>query len=161
MNVRSFVWATDLNGDGSYSMWEIWEAARWVFRLPGNLLLEGLGHVPYLSSLLNIQASEATGYGSLNGGLASSLSLLIWVVVITSVLSLSSSTADEDNSAASSRQVLIGMKTTAVKQIAGPDKAQGQLSTEHHAHLPVSRTNYAVPGKKPIRHKRHRRLVIT
>src|SRR5690606_16759845 len=160
MNIQSFAWAIDLNGDGTYSMWETWEAARWVFRLPGNLLLEGLGHIPYLSSLLNIQASEATGYSSLNGGLASSLSLLIWVVAITSLLNRTSATDDEDDIVLPSRQAQIGMNASATRQIAGPEK-NSPLSAEHRTHLPVSRVNYAMPGTKPIRHKRHRRLIIT
>lgn len=160
MYVKSFVWAIDLNGDGAYSTWEVWEAAKWGFRLPGNLLLEGLGHIPYLSSLLSIQASEATGYGSLNGGLASSLSLLIWVVAIVSLLALSSPAPTQEDNGTAPRQAQIGMNATAARQIAAPNKNQGQ-STDHHAHRPVSRANYAMPGKKPIRHKRQRRLVIT
>src|SRR5690606_36317445 len=139
MNIQSFAWAIDLNGDGVYSMWENWEAAKWVFRLPGNLLLEGLGHIPYLSSLLGIHASEASGYGSLNGGLASSLSLLIWVVAIASILNLSSRTVVEPDTEEPSRQALIGMGTPATRQITGP---QQHAPLEPRVHLPVSRANY-------------------
>ncbi|NYT58750.1 hypothetical protein H0A65_07415 [Alcaligenaceae bacterium] len=160
MNVHSFIWATDLNGDGAYSPWEIMEAVKWAFRLPGNLLLEGLGHVPYVSSLLHIQASEATGYGSLNSGLAASLSLLIWAVAIFTVLSLTSSSDNETESAPASRQALIGTNPTTQRQIAGPQKTPGQPASRP-MHLPVSRANYAMPGKTPVRPKRHRRLVIT
>ncbi|NYT85430.1 hypothetical protein [Pollutimonas harenae] len=160
MNIQSFVWTIDLNGNGAYSAWELWEAAKWVYRIPGNLLLEGLGHVPYLSSLLHIHASEATGYASLNGGMASLLSLVIWVAAIFSVLTLSSPTVYEDDSTLDSGQSLIGMSTAANRQIAGPQKDQ-DFSADHHAHRPVSRANYAIPGTKPIRHKRHRRLIIT
>ncbi|MGB6104252.1 MAG: hypothetical protein WBF88_10460 [Pusillimonas sp.] len=166
MNVKSFEWVIDLNHDGVYSTWEFWEAVKWVYRLPGNLLLEGLGHTPYLSSALGIRASEATGYGSLNGGLATSLSLLLWVIVIFGILTLLSPTADEDdtNTALDPAQALIGMNAPPfARQIQGPAKEQdGSPAVHHgHAHLPVSRASYAVPGKKPVRHKRHRRLVIT
>jgi len=160
MNVHSFIWATDLNGDGAYSPWEILEAVKWVFRLPGNLLLEGLGNVPYVSSLLHIQASEATGYGSLNSGLAASLSLLIWAVGIFTVLSLTSSSDAQAESESSPGQPLIGMNPVATRQIEGPEKAPSQPGGRP-VHLPVSRANYAMPGKMPVRHKRHRRLVIT
>src|SRR5690606_2042009 len=137
---------------------EIMEAVKWVFRLPGNLLLEGLGHVPYVSSVLHIQASEATGYGSLNSGLAASLSLLIWAVAIFTVLSLTSSSDTASESAPVSTPALIGTNPATIRQIAGPGKSSDQPASRP-VHLPVSRANYAMPGKMPVRHKRQRRLV--
>ncbi|MCC2595037.1 hypothetical protein LKR43_01650 [Pusillimonas sp. MFBS29] len=160
MNVHSFIWATDLNGDGAYSPWEIVEAVKWAFRLPGNLLLEGLGNVPYVSSVLHIQASEATGYSSLNSGLAASLSLLIWAIAIFTVLSRSSSSDTAAERPPASKPALIGTNPATIRQIAGPDKTAGQTA-RRPVHLPVSRANYAMPGKAPLRHKRQRRLVIT
>src|SRR3546814_11498243 len=78
-------------------MWELWESVKFVYRMPGNLAVEGLGHVPYLSSFLGIKASEATGYGSLDGLLSVTLSLLFWMVLLFSALTLSSPSADEES----------------------------------------------------------------
>ena len=157
MSVRSFVWAIDLNGDGSFSPWEMWEAAKWLFRMPGNLLLEGLGNIPFVSPVLHIHASEATGYGSLNGGLASSLSLLVWVAILVGILTWASPTVVEKDEP---RLARIGTNVNTARQLAGP-QASSQTSDYRHAHLPVSRSSYAMPGVKPVRHKRHRRLIIT
>src|SRR3546814_12519759 len=76
-------------------MWELWESVKFVYRMPGNLAVEGLGHVPYLSSFLGIKASEATGYGRLDGLLSVTLSLLFWMVLLFCSLTLSSPSADD------------------------------------------------------------------
>lgn len=95
MNIESLKLVIDLNGDGSYSLLEISELLRTLYRLPGNLMVEGLGHIPYVSSLLGIEASRATGYGSFNGLLSISLSLLFWVAAVFAVLTLSSPDSQE------------------------------------------------------------------
>ena len=158
MSVRSFIWAIDLNGDGSYSPLELWEAAKWLFRLPGNLLIEGMGNIPFVSPVLHIRASEAAGYTSLNGGLSSSLSLLVWAAILVGILCWASP-SDEDNNTASKRP-LLGTNMTTTRQLPGPGTSS-DTAESHHAHLPVSRSSYAMPGLKPVRHKRHRRLIIT
>lgn len=164
MNIESLNLVIDLNRDGAYSLWEIWEAVKWVYRLPGNLLVEGLGHIPYLSTLLNVQASEATGYRSLNGSLSVTLSLMLWVVAIFSLLTLLSPTVDEaddaDPDAASARHGLSAGATHArLSEQYGKQGHDGAAALHARTHLPVSRANYAAPGKKPKRHRRHHRLV--
>ena len=159
MNIQSFVWSIDLNSDGSYSAWEIWETIRWMFRIPGNLLLEGLGHIPYVSSLLHIHASEATGYSSLNGGLSSSLSLIIWAAALAGILTLASPTVIKKDK--SPEPMLIGTNIVSTARRLAAPTASAQMPAQHHAHWPVSRSSYSMPGIKPIRHKRHHRLIIT
>lgn len=82
MKVEALNFYLDINGDGRYNGWEIWEAVKWVYRLPGNLLIEGLGNVPFLASLLGIEASEATGYGSFNNWMVVGFSLLFWLALL-------------------------------------------------------------------------------
>ncbi|MDS1140828.1 hypothetical protein RE432_10310 [Pusillimonas sp. SM2304] len=164
MNIESLNLVIDLNRDGAYSPWELWEAVKWVYRLPGNLLVEGLGHIPYLSTLLNIQASEATGYRSLNGSLSVTLSLMLWVVAIFSLLTWLSPTVDEPDDASLDAASARRSPATgaAHARLAEPDGKQGhdEAAAPHaRPHLPVSRANYAAPGKKPKRHRRHHRLV--
>lgn len=95
MNIQSLKLVIDLNGDGSYSLLEISELLRTLYRLPGNVMVEGLGHTPYLSTFLNIEASKATGYGSFDGLLSISLSLMFWVAVVYAALTLSSPDAEQ------------------------------------------------------------------
>lgn len=99
MNIKSLDLVVDLNADGRYSFWEIWELLRDLYRLPGNLLIEGLGHIPYVSDILGIHASAATGYASLNGLLAVTLSLLFWIVLVLGLMAWASpdATPDEAN----------------------------------------------------------------
>src|SRR3546814_752173 len=97
MKIESLNIVVDLNHDGAYSMWELWESVNFVYRMPVNLAGEGMGHVPYLSSFLGIKASEATGYGSLDGLLSVTLSLLFWMVLLFSALTLSSPSADDES----------------------------------------------------------------
>ncbi|OXR50510.1 MULTISPECIES: hypothetical protein [unclassified Pusillimonas] len=96
MNIKSLNLVVDINADGRYSFWEIWELIRDLYRLPGNLLVEGLGHIPYVSNALGIHASEAMGYGSLNGLLAVTLSLLFWIALILGLMAWASPDADTD-----------------------------------------------------------------
>ncbi len=90
MHIETLNFSMDINGDGVYSRWEIWETLVWAYRLPGNLVVEGLGNVPVLSDLLGIQASQATGYASLNGPVAVALSLVFWLGLIVGALALTS-----------------------------------------------------------------------
>jgi len=164
MNIQSLNLVLDINRDGAYSLWEIWEAVKWVYRLPGNLLVEGLGHTPYLSTLLNIHASEATGYRSLNGTLSVTLSLMLWVFAIFSLLTLLSPTVDETDDMSDAATTRLGASHAAVHTSVSEQQApkhghDGAAAVHARTHLPVSRANYAAPGKKPKRHRRHQRLV--
>ncbi|MEJ6667455.1 MAG: hypothetical protein QNL48_07605 [Alcaligenes aquatilis] len=76
--MQTFQWIIDANGDGIYSLNEILQTMRWGFRIPGSLIIETLGSIPALADLLNIRASDATGYASLRGGLVNILSLFFW-----------------------------------------------------------------------------------
>src|SRR5690554_1555376 len=95
MKIQALDLVVDLNRDGTYSGWELWEAIKFLYRLPGNLLTEALGHIPYVSSALGIQASEASGYASLNGLFAVTLSLIFWVLVVFAMLTLASPEKDD------------------------------------------------------------------
>ena len=79
--MQTFQWIIDANGDGIYSLNEILQTLRWAFRIPGSLVVETLGSIPVLSDVLRIQASEATGYASLRGGLVNILSLFFWAAL--------------------------------------------------------------------------------
>jgi|GEM_PF-1846743 len=68
----------------------IWELAIWLYRLPGNLIMEGVGNLPLVPELLNIHASASTGYSSLNGTITHALSLLFWVALLLGIISYSS-----------------------------------------------------------------------
>ncbi len=88
MQIMSLSHRLDVDGDGILSRWEFLETLKWVYHLPGNLIMEGLGHVPYLSSWLGIEASAATGYGSFGSLPSVVLSLLVWLGVICGLISL-------------------------------------------------------------------------
>ena len=92
MQFQTLQWVMDVNGDGSLSVWELWETARWVFRIPGNLIIEFVGQFPALAALLNVSASPETGYASLNGIAAKALTLLVWVPLLLWVLNRGSTT---------------------------------------------------------------------
>jgi len=68
----------------------IGELALWLYQLPGNLIMEGIGNLPVLPELLNIHASASTGYSSLNGTITHALSLLFWVAILLGTISYSS-----------------------------------------------------------------------
>ncbi|MGO3843839.1 MAG: hypothetical protein ACTJHY_14465 [Alcaligenes pakistanensis] len=79
--MQTFQWIIDANGDGIYSLNEIFQTMRWAFRIPGSLVIEAAGSIPVLSDVLRIQASDTTGYASLRGGLVSILSLFFWAIL--------------------------------------------------------------------------------
>ena len=111
MQFQTLQWVMDINADGSLSLWEIWETIRWVFRMPGSLVVEAIGQFPALAALLNISASPETGYASLNGLLAKGLSLLFWLPVLFWVLNLGSGPAKEKAPKAKSKEtpLLLGL----------------------------------------------------
>lgn len=90
MQFQTFQWVMDINADGHLSSWELWETIRWIFRMPGSLVIELLGQFPLIAKPLGIAASAATGYGSLDGLLAKLFSFLFWVPLLIALLSLSS-----------------------------------------------------------------------
>lgn len=90
MQFQTFQWVMDINADGHVSLWEIWETIRWIFRIPGSLAVEFLGQFPSIAKLLNLQTTAATGYASLTGLLAKTLSLLFWLPLFVGLLTLSS-----------------------------------------------------------------------
>jgi hypothetical protein len=88
MNIQALHFVLDLDSDGSVAGWEAVEALKWAFSLPGRLMVEGLGHIPFIADTFDIHASPATGYGSFHGLLATALTLLFWVgclVLVTRV----------------------------------------------------------------------------
>src|SRR5690606_37013101 len=143
MNIQSFVWTIDLNGDGSYSSWEILETVRWVFGIPGNLVLEGRGNILDVSSLLHIQAADATGSSSLNGGVSSSLSLVLWAAALAYVLPLASPTIIRRDKSSEPMRIGSNIVSTA-RRLEAPGRTS-QVSSPQHAHLPVSRSSYSMP----------------
>ncbi len=88
MKIEALNFYVDINGDGRYSGWELWEAVKWVYHLPGSLLIEGLGNTPYISGWLGIQASEATGYASFNNWIVVLFSLLFWLALLIFLVSI-------------------------------------------------------------------------
>ncbi|MGA0584431.1 MAG: hypothetical protein ACO2ER_11085 [Castellaniella sp.] len=88
MNIQALHFVLDIDGNGSFAGWEVIEALKWAFSLPGRLMVEGLGNVPPIASAFHIQASAATGYASFHSLLATVLNLLFWVsclVLITRI----------------------------------------------------------------------------
>jgi len=88
MWIESFNLVVDANNDGTISLAETWHILGWLYQLPGNLLIELLGAIHPVAHLLQIQASPATGYGSLHGGLATVASTLIWLLVLVQLANL-------------------------------------------------------------------------
>lgn len=82
MWIESFNLVIDTNNNGVVSLAETWQAIGWLYRLPGNLVIELLGAIPPVANLLHIRASTETGYQSLNGGFSVVLSLLIWLLIV-------------------------------------------------------------------------------
>ncbi|HRK84794.1 MAG TPA: hypothetical protein PK461_03710, partial [Alcaligenes faecalis] len=74
------------------------DTLRWLYRIPGSLLVEAMGNAPVLSDMLGIQASAARGYASLQGGLVNILSLMFWAMLILWVLYSSSTPKAEPES---------------------------------------------------------------
>lgn len=158
MNIQSLHLVIDINNDGRYSAWELWEAIKFVYRLPGNLLVEAIGQIPPLSSALHIQASAATGYASLNGLLSVTLTLIFWVIVVFGLLTLASPEADQDKDYDTGsdqfhddRSIAYGV-AHAENETPSPHAARIAAKRRHH---PVSRAVYAASGRKPKRHPWH------
>ena len=88
MWIESFNLVLDTNHDGAVSLAEAWHIFGWLYQLPGNLVIEALASIPPIADLLQLRASAATGYGSLNGGLATVISLLIWLLLLIQLAGL-------------------------------------------------------------------------
>lgn len=149
MHIQSLHLVADINGDGSYSMWEVWEVVQFIYRLPGNLVVEVLGHIPYLAPLLSIHASEAAGYGSLNGLLATTISLLFWAGILFAILNLTSPTVDDD-----ADQDSTAPRHGTAQAVTNPGRAYQSAKASGKSHLPVSRSSYSVSSSR--QRKRHR-----
>ena len=92
MEFQTFNWVMDIDGNGTLSLWEVWETIRWAFIIPGSLVVEFLGQFPALAQLLNISASPETGYASLDGLYAKIISICFWLPILFGVLSWGSRT---------------------------------------------------------------------
>ena len=181
MALQSLQYTLDTNLDGSLSAWEIWEAAKFLYRLPGNLAVEGMGNIPMLADALRIQASPATGYESLGGTLSLAISLVAWVALLFWLLTVTSPSvpaqtpAEENASPNANHEHTSATQAMATRQEAQRDFAQkghhGQgkpplaesTATSHRRqrpHLPVSRRYYAAPGTRAT-HRRHRQPRFT
>lgn len=88
MNIQSLQFVLDINRDGRYSTWEYWEAIKWVYTLPGRLLVEFLGNIPTVASTVGIRASAQDGYASLGSIWVTAISLIFWVAVLIWLMSL-------------------------------------------------------------------------
>lgn len=144
MNIESLKLIVDINHDGHYSLWEVWEAAKSLYRMPGNLMVEGLGHVPYVSDILGIHASAGTGYDSFNGLLAITLSLLFWIAVLFAILTLSSPEDDSTDEIVSQDTSAAAISRATVAPATGPHVAtrrtrgirlSRRLGRRHRHHL--------------------------
>lgn len=71
MVLASLQFTLDIDGDGSISRWEAWQAFLWLYRLPGNLVLEGLDRL--------LPAAQLAGKAGATGTLGVILSLVFWV----------------------------------------------------------------------------------
>jgi len=92
MEFQTFNWVMDIDGNGTLSLWEIWETIRWVFRVPGSLIVEFIGQFPALAHLLGISASPETGYASLDSLYSKVISIFVWLPLLFWVLGLGSKT---------------------------------------------------------------------
>jgi len=90
MQFQTFQWVMDIDGNGTLSLWEIWETIRWIFRIPGSFVVELIGQVPALAQLLNISASPETGYASLDSLYAKIISIFFWLPLLFWILSYGS-----------------------------------------------------------------------
>lgn len=82
MNIQALHFVLDADRNGVIAGWEILEAVKWFLTLPGRLLAEGLGNIPIIADIFGIQASQATGYASFDGLLATGSSLVFWVLIL-------------------------------------------------------------------------------
>lgn len=88
MHIQTFQWLQQIiETPSSFSFWQM---LRWLYRLPGSLVIEALGQVTPLAQWLHIQASAATGYASLDGRIIHVLSLFFWAALLLWILHTSS-----------------------------------------------------------------------
>ncbi|MYN13563.1 hypothetical protein GSY71_10500 [Pusillimonas sp. TS35] len=149
MYIKSLNLVADINGDGSYSLWEIWDLLRQIVRVPGNLVVEGLGHIPYVSGWLGINASPATGYGSFNGLLALVLSLLFWAGLLFALMTISSSEE------AAPVQGQKGKRWGRLGPTFASQPSAWGRTPKQHTFLPVSRPAYAAHNTTAKRRRHH------
>ncbi|MCX5592074.1 hypothetical protein [Alcaligenes endophyticus] len=88
MPIQSFQWLVTVSDNpASFNAWDMFS---WLYRLPGSIIIEILGHITPLAALLNIQASRSTGYATLDGRIVNVVSLFIWAATILWILHTSS-----------------------------------------------------------------------
>lgn len=88
MNIVSLHWVIDANHDGHISLVETWHTLKWLYQLPGNLFVEGLGHIPVAATTFHIHATEQAGYFSLNSWFTAAFSLFFWLFVLIQLAKL-------------------------------------------------------------------------
>lgn len=88
MHLQSLQWIYDLHASGSIGGWELWQALKGLFNLPGNIVIELLGSYTVIAQTLGIAASEQTGYASLNGLIAKIISCAAWLFVFIQVVNI-------------------------------------------------------------------------
>src|SRR3546814_10734622 len=88
MKIESFHWIIDANHDGSISLAEIWHTLQWLYQIPGNLVIDALGHIPVTAELFHIHASDQAGYYILNNCFSAAFSLFFWLFVLFSLSNL-------------------------------------------------------------------------
>lgn len=112
MAVQALNFNIDLNNDGVYSLWELWHVVKDLYHAPGNLVIEGLGHIPFIAEPLGIRASEAAGYASLDSILAVLLSLMFWTALLFTALSRLSPDAAVESEKANNSSTSFGSANT-------------------------------------------------
>ena len=160
MAVQTLNFTVDLNNDGAYSLWELWQVTKELYRVPGNLAVEGLGHIPFIAQWLDIRASEATGYASLNGTLAVLISLLFWTALLFAAPSyLSPDASPEADSRYENNDSNASEPQQAPTGVARHHKHHHQASTLHTPHKvrPASLTGHMVNKPRKFAHSRLRR----
>src|SRR3546814_16755332 len=85
MKIESFHWIIAANHDGSISLAEIWHTLQCLYQIPGNLVIEALGHIPVTAELFHIHASEQAGYYSLHTWFSAAFSLFFWLFVLFAI----------------------------------------------------------------------------
>jgi len=88
MKIESFNWIVDANHDGRISLNELGHTLLWLYQIPGNLVVETLGHVPVAAHLFHIQASAQAGYYSLNSWFSFVFSLFFWLYALLELSNL-------------------------------------------------------------------------
>ncbi|MFT0533336.1 hypothetical protein ACMHYJ_10995 [Castellaniella hirudinis] len=99
MSIQALHFVLDVDGNGAVAGWEVLDALKWGFSLPGRLLTEALGNLPWLADALGIQASAATGYASFHGLLATGSSLVFWVLVLYGLTRIGARKSPDDTQA--------------------------------------------------------------